>query len=148
MAVEVDVEDARRLSEEMVVHGQDLEASGLQLSDDRIDFGVEERQIAHRDRLVGRRGLLEGGPRAERERGLDGNAVHRHAQVRSGPSEPVDVAGHVLARLPEDPVHGVPASRLRLSGGRQRQEHRCRDPEPSHVLLLLLGAGLFRRNDS
>ena len=144
MTVEVDVDDARRFADQMVVYGENLEAPGLQLSDDRIHLGPEQNEVSHRDSLASGAGLLESGPGAQGERGLEAHIADHHAQVRTGPTDSVHIAGHVLARLPDDSVHNLPAGALRAGPVcAEQQEQRRRDPEMFHVLASL---GFLRKD--
>src|SRR5213078_3264652 len=55
MAVHVHVEHPRLVKEEMVVQGRDIESGIEQRRHDRIDFFLEEHQIAHEDLAAVRR---------------------------------------------------------------------------------------------
>jgi hypothetical protein len=106
--VKVDVQEARRLVEQMVVDREDLDAVGLELRDGRVDLRGEQDEIAHGDRLVAVAGRLECGPGAEREGWLDRNTPHRDAQIGPRPAKTVDSSGKILSRLVENPVERRP----------------------------------------
>src|SRR5437867_602026 len=64
----------------------------LKLGHHRADLGLGEDQIAHDGDLPTVGG--EGGVGAEREAGLEGDAVEGHLQVGAGEAVAMDVAGH------------------------------------------------------
>ena len=64
MSTDMHVEGFRVGTQQMIVHGRDLDAPLEQLSHDRIDFGLEQHQVAHHHRFTAHR--HECGPAAER----------------------------------------------------------------------------------
>jgi hypothetical protein len=74
-------------AQHVVVNRGDLHAVLNQLGHHRIDFGLEQDEVAHDHRpAVGR---LECGPAAERQGRLDGDPVERHRKV--GARKPIAV---------------------------------------------------------
>jgi hypothetical protein len=126
VAVKVHVQDVRILAGQVIVNGEDLEASGLELAQHRRELGLEHHQVSHRDRFAAARGLHEPGPGSERQPRLDRHASDRHAQVRSRPAVTADVSRQVLSGAAEDRVYRLPSGfgRRRREGSGERQQQR------------------------
>ena len=90
MAADVHVERRGAAAQQMIVDRGDLEAAFDQLDHHRIDFGLEQHEIAHHHGPAMRG--LERDPAAERQRRLDGDAVERHGQIGAGKAVAMDVA--------------------------------------------------------
>ena len=69
-------------AQQMIVDRRDVEAALDQLGHDRIDFGLQQHEIAHHHGTAMRG--LECDPAAKRERRLDGDAVERHLRSLRG----------------------------------------------------------------
>ena len=100
VTADMHVERRRTGAQQVIVHGGDVEAAFDQLDHDRVDFGLEQHEIAHHHGLAVHR--LERHPAAEREGGLDGDPVERHGQIGARKPVAVDVARY----------RGVPAERF------------------------------------
>ena len=46
--------EVRRLVEQVIVHGGDVDVARLQRRDDRVDLAIQEHEVAVRDRVVPR----------------------------------------------------------------------------------------------
>ena len=73
------IHHARRLMEYVVMERRLHDSTFLQFRHHGHHFIFGEHKIAHHHALVAH--LLEGDPRAERKRRLDGHAAHSHLQV-------------------------------------------------------------------
>ena len=92
MAADMHVERQGSAAQDVIMHGGDLEAALDQLGHDRINFGLEQHEIAHHHRAAMHR--LERGPAAERQGRPDGDAIERHLQVGARKAVAMNVAGY------------------------------------------------------
>ena len=76
----------------MIVDGSDIDPVLDQLGHDRIDFALEQHEVAHHHRAAMRG--LERGPAAERKCRFDGDAIKRHLQIGARKSVAMNVAGN------------------------------------------------------
>src|SRR6266853_3485083 len=90
-AVIVQIVDPRRLTEQVVVDGGDVEARAEQARGDDGQLGLGEHKVAHHVGRVG--GAGERGPRGQRERGLHGDVAHFHRQIAARERDAIHVAG-------------------------------------------------------
>ena len=129
MPTEVDVDDLRRFPHEVVVDGEDVEASGLKGANYRADLGHEQDEVAHGHDLSFGGRLHEARPGTERECGLDLHAAGGHPEIGPGPAVAVDVARKELARSAEDLVDGLPGglggARRERAGRWDQDQRRC-----------------------
>ena len=116
------VEDPRRLADEVIVDREDLRSTGLQRVDDGIDLATEQDQVPHGHGFAGRH-RRESCPGAERQRGLDRNAVARDAQVGARPAKSPDAVRLDLCRPAENLFDGIPVRLDSEGSGSAQREH-------------------------
>src|SRR5882757_7073285 len=83
------VERRRARAEQMIMDGGDLEPARDHLQHDRVNFRLQQHQVAHRHDTAMRG--LERDPAAKRECRLDGHAVKRHRPVSATKSLSMDL---------------------------------------------------------
>jgi hypothetical protein len=109
MASDMHVERRGTGTQQVVVHGGDLESAFDQLEHHRIDFGLQQNEVAHHHRFPMHR--FERDPTAKSQSWLDGDAVERHAEIGARDAIAVHVTRHgrfstksVVNLLPVDVV--------------------------------------------
>jgi hypothetical protein len=139
MAADVHIEGSRAGTQQMIVHGGDLQAAFDHLQHDGVDLALEQDEIAHHHGFPMHR--LERDPTAERQARFDVYAVKRHGEVAARKA----IAAHVTRnrRFPaERVVDLLPVDFLRVSGGHER----FRENLPIGVLRACPGGGGSREN--
>ena len=85
------VERRRIAAQHVIVDGGDLDPVLDQLGHHRIDFGLEQDEVAHDHRLVAN--LLERRVGAEGKPCFHRDTLHRDGEVSARHADPEDVAG-------------------------------------------------------
>jgi hypothetical protein len=116
----VHVERRRIAAQHVIVDGSDRDAVRDQLGHDRVDFGLEQDEIAHHHRAAVSR--LECRPAAERQRRPDRDAVKRHLQVAARKSVAMNIAGDDRGGSPNRFVHLLPVDFLCADGARDGRQ--------------------------
>jgi hypothetical protein len=121
MASDMHVERRRARTQHMIVHGGYLQPAFNQLEHDRIDLGLQQYEISHRHRTT--MGRLERDPAAQRERGLDGDAVKRDREIGARETISVDVTRDDGRLSADGLVDLLPIDLLRSRGGIDERRH-------------------------
>ena len=119
MASDMHVVCRRIGAQQMIKHRGNVEAAVDQPGHHRVDFAIEQHQVAHCHRFaVGR---LERDPPPQRQGGLDGDAVQRHGKIAAREAIAVHVA-HYRRLTAESVVDFLPVDFLGVAGGNRRRE--------------------------
>ena len=117
MTADMHVECRGVRPQQVIVDGGDLKAAFDQLEHHRIDFGLEQHEVAHNHGFPMHR--FERNPAAKRQCRLDGDAVERHREIGARKAIAMHVARN--GRLPaERIVDLLPVDFLRGRAGRKR----------------------------
>jgi hypothetical protein len=112
--------------DQVIVDGGDLHAGVLQARHHRIEFGIEQHEIAVHDRA--RAGTAKRRPTAERQAGFDRDAVHADRQI--GPRQADTV--HVTLHLTGDAERLIDRCRVECGGGRLTGRGQCEADTTHH----------------